>query len=123
MKLKLHEIELNSRNPEASKDFYHGLLGLPIGQDLEGLKVFDSGWPNVDIDASIHFPGQTLISFLVEDLEAFIAELKAKGVEVDEPKDTHLGMRSIMLTDPDGHKVAIQTPTDASPDWLKEMVK
>ena len=121
MKLKLHEIELNAKDPEASKMFYHGLLGLPIGTDLEGLKVFDAGWPNVDVDASVHFPGKVLVSFLVHDLDQYVAELRAKGVQVDDPKATHLGMRSIVLTDPDGHLVAIQAPTAESPDWLKKM--
>ena len=30
--------------------------------------------------------------------------------------------RAVILTDPDGYRVAIQTPTDASPPWLRAMV-
>ena len=123
MKLVLHEIELNAKDPEASKRFYHETLGLAIFQDQKGLKVFDSGWPGLDVDASIHFPGQASLSFLVQDLDGFVADLRAKGVQTPGPTPSHLGMRAVALADPDGHRVEIQSPTDASPDWLKKMVQ
>ena len=91
--------------------------------DQEGLKVFDSGWPGIDVEVSTHYPGKTSISFLVEDLDKFIAELKAKGVNVGAPYDTHLGMLAITLQDPDGHRIEIQCPTQKSPEWLKKMAK
>jgi catechol 2,3-dioxygenase-like lactoylglutathione lyase family enzyme len=123
MKIKLHEIELNAKDPNASKKFYHEILGLSVAVDQEGLKVFDSGWLGIDVDASTHYPDKTSVSFLVEDLDKFVAELKAKGVTIDAPYDTHLGMRAIALQDPDGHRIEIQCPTEQSPQWLKDMVK
>jgi catechol 2,3-dioxygenase-like lactoylglutathione lyase family enzyme len=123
MKIKLHEIELNSAKPEVSKEFYGTLLGLPVNVDQDGLKCFGSGLPGLDLDASVHFPGKTSISFLVNDIEAYAAMLREKGLEVDEPEDSHLGMRAFSLEDPDGHHVEIQSPTDKSPNWLKEMIK
>ena len=50
MGLKLHEIELNAKDSEASKRFYNDLLGVPVNIDQKGLKCFDSGWPGLDID-------------------------------------------------------------------------
>jgi catechol 2,3-dioxygenase-like lactoylglutathione lyase family enzyme len=123
MKIRLHEIELNARDPETSKKFYHDILGLGVAVDQDGLKVFDSGWPGIDVDASTHYPGKTSISFLVENLDQFIAELRAKGITADTPYDTHLGMRAITMQDPDGHRIEIQCPTQTSPEWLKGMVK
>ena len=123
MKIKLHEIELNANDPEASKRFYHDVLGIPINVDQEGLKCFDSGWPGLDVDASVHFPGKVSISFLVDDIDAFAKELRSKGIVVDDPDDSHLGMRAFALEDPDGHRVEIQSPTDKSPLWLRDMVK
>jgi catechol 2,3-dioxygenase-like lactoylglutathione lyase family enzyme len=123
MKIRLHEIELNANDPEASKRFYHDVLGISINVDQEGLKCFDSGWPGLDIDASVHFPGKVSISFLVDDIDAFAKELRAKGVSVDDPDDSHLGMRAFALENPDGHRVEIQSPTDKSPQWLKDMIK
>ena len=122
MKLKLHEIELNAKDPDASKRFYSDLLGILINVDQEGLKCFDSGWPGLDIDASVHFPGKISISFLVEDIDQFVNELRDKGVQVDDPDDSHLGMRAVVLEDPDGHRVEIQAPTDKSPEWLRKMI-
>jgi catechol 2,3-dioxygenase-like lactoylglutathione lyase family enzyme len=123
MKIKLHEVELNVRNPEESKRFYNEVLGIHINVDQDGLKCFDSGCPCLDLNASIHFPGKVSISFLVDDIGTFVKELRAKGVEVNDPTASHLGMRAFSLEDPDGHRVEIQSPTDASPDWLKNMVK
>ena len=123
MKIKLHEVELNAKDPEASKRFYNQILGIPINLDEEGLKCFDSGWPGLDIDASVHFPGVVSISFLVEDIDSFVKDLRAKGVEVDDPGNSHLGMRAFVLEDPDGHRVEIRSPTDKSPQWLKDVIK
>ena len=122
MKLKLHEIELDAIDPEASKKFYSDVLGLPVNRDQEGLKCFDSGWPGLDIDASVHFPGKLSLSFLVEDIDQFIKELRDKGIQVDDPSDSHLGMRAVSLEDPDGHRVEIQSLTEKSPEWLKKMI-
>jgi len=122
MDLKLHEIELYATDPEASKKFYHEILGLPVCVNEKGLKVFDSGWPYLDFDTSVHSPGKVSISFLVKDLDQFVEKLRAKGTEVEDPRDAHLGMRAVVLEDPDGHRIAIQSPTDASPDWLKGMI-
>jgi catechol 2,3-dioxygenase-like lactoylglutathione lyase family enzyme len=123
MKIKLHEIELSSEDPEASKNFYSGVLGLRVLQDHKGLKVFDSGWPSLDVDASVHFPGKVSISFLVEDIDQFVGDLRAKGIQVEDPTDGHLGVRAVALEDPDGHRIEIHSPTDESPDWLKDMLK
>ena len=122
MKIKLQEIELYAQDPEASKRFYAGVLGLPVDVDQEGLKVFDSGWPGLDVDASVHFPGKVSISFLVEDIDGFVREVRAKGIKVKDPKDTHLGMRQVAFEDPDGHRVAVQSATEKSPDWLRGMM-
>lgn len=123
MKLKLHEIELSAKNPEASKQFYRDVLGIPLALDEKGLKCFDSGWPGLDIDLSVHFPCKVSLSFLVADLDQFVQELREKGIQVEDPDDSHLGMRAVTLVDPDGHRVEIQTPSEKSPDWLLKMVE
>jgi len=123
MKLILHEIELNSKDTEAGKRFYRDLLGLPMAVNQEGLKVFDSGWPGVDLNISIHNPGQTTISFLVDDLDGFVTELKKKGCNVSNVYETHMEMRAIELEDPDGNRIEIQCPTEKSPKFLHEMLK
>jgi catechol 2,3-dioxygenase-like lactoylglutathione lyase family enzyme len=123
MKLKLHEIELFMKDQEASRRFYHEVLGIPVLHEHEGLITLDSGWKGLDMDASVHFPGKVSISFLVEDIDAFVKELRDKGVEIEDPKDSHFGMRAVTLEDPDGHRVEIQSPTDQSPQWLRDMTE
>jgi catechol 2,3-dioxygenase-like lactoylglutathione lyase family enzyme len=123
VKLKLHEIELNAKDPEASKMFYNDLLGLQVNVDQKGLKCFDSGWSGLDVDTSIHFPRRVSISFLVDDIDQFVRDLRGKGVLVDDPHGSHLGMRAMELQDPDGHRVEIQAPTERSPEWLKKMIE
>ena len=123
MKIKLHEIELSVKDPEVSKRFYNQVLGIPINVDQEGLKCFNSGSPSLDVDTSVHFPGKVSISFLVEDIDAFVKDLRSKGVEDDDPDESHLGMRAFALEDPDGHRVEIQNPTEKAPQWLKVMIQ
>jgi hypothetical protein len=81
-------------NPEDSKAFHGTLLGPSVNVDQDGLKCFGSGWPGLDLDASVHFPGKTSILFLVDDIDAYAAMLREKGLEVDEPEDSHLRMRT-----------------------------
>jgi catechol 2,3-dioxygenase-like lactoylglutathione lyase family enzyme len=121
--MKLHEIELPAKDPEASKHFYHELLGLPVRVDQQGLKVFDPGIGGLDFDTSNHNQGRVRIAFLVYDLDQTIAALRAKGLHILEPFDSHLGMRGIRLEDPDGNLVIIHAPTERSPEWLRSQAK
>ncbi len=105
LKLKLHEVELSVKNPEASKQFYRDVLDIPLALDEKGLKCFDSGWSGLDIDLSVHFSDKVSLSFLVEDLDQFVQELREKGIQVEDPGDSHLGMRAVTLVVPDGHRV------------------
>ena len=123
MRLILHEVELNAKNVESGKTFYHDLLELPVTVDQEGLKVFDSGWPGLDLNVSIHNPGKTMISFLIDDLDEFVKELKKKDCDVSDIYDTHLGMQAIELEDPDGNRIEIQCPTEKSPQYLHDIIK
>jgi len=91
--------------------------------DIKGLKVFHPGWDGLDFDTSVHFPGEVSISFLVADLDKFVEELRAKGIEVEDPGPAHLGMRATVLRAPDGTRISIQSPTEESEDWLKNLVK
>jgi catechol 2,3-dioxygenase-like lactoylglutathione lyase family enzyme len=63
------------------------------------------------------------ISFLGEDIDQFVNEVRGKGGQVEDPEDSHLGMRAVAWEDPDRHRVEIQAPTEKSPEWLKKMAK
>ncbi len=121
--MKLHEIGLFGRDPKASMEFYHDILGLDLHHHEPGLSVFGGGWPGIEIGACSGYPDRVHISFIVDDVDRLATQLRARGVEFEGPVDIHLDKRGITLTDPDGLRVLIQSPTEASPDWLKQMVK
>ena len=56
-------------------------------------------------------------------LVTFQVVRQPRGLGVDDPGDSHLGMRAFALEDPDGHRIEIQSPTEKSPQWLKDMLK
>jgi catechol 2,3-dioxygenase-like lactoylglutathione lyase family enzyme len=120
MKIRLQEIELGAISPDRSKDFYADILGLGISVDQPGLKVFNSGVDGVDFNLSTHIsPQATVVSFLTDSLREVMETLKAKGIVFSGPRASHLGMETIEFTDPDGHLVRVNQPTDASPSWMK----
>jgi hypothetical protein len=59
----------------------------------------------------------------VDDVDKLAERLGAKRIEFAGPVAIHLDNRGIMLRDPDGLCVLVQSPTESSPDWIKEMVK
>ena len=121
--MRLHEIGLYARDPKASRAFYHDTLGPELHHHEPGLSVFDGGWPGVEIGACSGYPDRVHISFIVDDVDELAEELRARGVVFEGPADIHLDKRGITLRDPDGLRVLIQSPTEASPDWLKQMVE
>ncbi len=106
MQLRLIEIELNTSNPEASKEFYCNLLGLTAIVDEDGLKVFGTGVPDLHLVKSDHF-APVSISFYTDDIGACIKELQTRGVEIVEMYGDPVS--ALVLQDPDGSRVEIKT--------------
>jgi len=121
--MKLHEIGLMAKEPTASKKFYHDILGLDLHHEEAGLAVFDGGWPGLEIGACSGYPDRVHLSFIVNDVDKLAEQLRARGIKFGGPGDVHLGKRAIVLADPDGLRVQVQSPTEASPSWLGEMVR
>jgi catechol 2,3-dioxygenase-like lactoylglutathione lyase family enzyme len=59
----------------------------------------------------------------VADIDAFVTEMRSKGMKIDDPEDSHLGMRAVSFEDPDGYRIEIQMPTEKSPEWLQRMIE
>ncbi|WP_049561905.1 VOC family protein [Nonomuraea sp. SBT364] len=77
------------------------MLKLP-GDPFVSLElVHDPARPVKDIGAVNHLVVQ------VDDLDAAIAELAAKGVTAEPPADLGEGMRTCWLTDPDGYRIEV----------------
>lgn len=118
----LHEIEILSSDPEKSKAFYQEILGLNVLTENKRLKVFDSGHPGLDLNASNHHNQKLSLSFLVKDINSFMRNLEQNGIPYKEPVIAHLGLYEIILEDPDGNRIAIHSPGDESPDWMKSIL-
>lgn len=121
MKIRLHEIELYSEDAKASRQFYKDILGLEVQHQIDGLNVFDSGWPGIDFDTSVHNKSKARIGFVVDSLEEFLNSIKGKNLKWAGPTQSHLGMNIIQLEDPDGNIVEVQEFTDQSPGFLKQL--
>lgn len=120
--IKLRELRLNVKDTQASKKFYNELLGIPIFTEQEGLLIFESGWPNLDIKSSIDSNDHFMVSFLVNDHSQILSRLSQDGFKPGDPVEIDHNMLAFRLKDPDGNRVEIQTPTEDSPDWLRGMV-
>lgn len=107
MKLRLLEIELYSKDPERAKEFYRDQLGLDLGIDKDGLKVFNPGIPGVDFDKSTHFPGRVSISFFTENVPECMETLTARGATILERYGNPVS--AIVLKDPDGCRIEIKS--------------
>jgi len=123
MKMKLHEIELGSGQPEASRSFYQEVLNLNPVHHHEGLTVFDPGQKGLDFNTANHHPsGEVSFSFLTDVLGPVEDRLREMGIPFSGPADNHLGMICIRFKDPDGFNIVINCPTSKSPDWLRNQL-
>ena len=102
-------------------------------RDVLGLKVEDWGGVVMSYDAPKHPPAVTvtaftetsammapsrrefMINFAVDDLDAFIARIKAKGVAVLKRDDSDPYGRFAWILDPDGTKIELYEPKPERP--------
>ncbi len=104
-----------SSDPKALEAWYRDVLGFEL-QDWGGsLLRYDAPghpefvvWTPFAADTK-HFqpsPREFMLNFAVDDLDAMLAELKAKGVEVLGRQDEDYG-RFAWIVDPDGTKIEL----------------
>lgn len=99
-------------NMAEARAFYEGVLGLTVKKDYEGKWVeYDVGGARLAITtmATERVPGAAggFVALEVDDLNAWVAELKARGVTlVVEPFETPFS-RMLVIADPDGNEVTL----------------
>ncbi|SKB31455.1 VOC family protein [Daejeonella lutea] len=119
MKVRFHEIEFGVEDTDRSANFYSNILGLKESVNLPKLKVFRTGNPGLDLNVSKHVsPKTTVISFLTDDIQEVIKKLQRENIIFRGPEESHLGMRAIEFTDPDGVIVRVNQTGKDSPEWL-----
>jgi predicted enzyme related to lactoylglutathione lyase len=100
-------------------EWYERLFGRPadvVAHETERLwTVTGSGWVYVVADPLR--AGHGLAAIVVDDLDAAVAELAARGIDVTSTEQVPDGGRKANLTDPDGNQVAlIEVPGQSGRD-------
>ena len=105
---------MRASDPAALGAWYRDCLGLDL--DEHGLWNPDAG-PTVfaTFESGTDYFGsraqQTMLNFRVRDLDAMIAQLRAKGANVDEDTQEMEGIgRFGWVTDPDGNRIELWQP-------------
>ena len=112
-------IFFRSKDPKALAAWYHDVLGVPIEPWGGAMLRYDApGHPPAVVWSP--FPQSTnymdpstrefMIDFAVDDLDAFLAKLKAKGVAVIKRDDSDPSGAFAWIMDPDGTKIELWQP-------------
>ncbi|CQR54788.1 VOC family protein [Paenibacillus riograndensis] len=117
MILSLNWITLRVRDLEASLNFYHGILGLPIERRFEsrGKQIVMLGTaeqPKVELiqanDQAVKPECGVSIGFEVKSLDEAIEYLKSRGIPVLRgPVTPNPQLRFFYILDPDGFEVQL----------------
>src|SRR5438552_2634121 len=105
---------------QAAKQFYTETLGLKAGDENPGGISFEAGGGSKVFVYPTEFAGTnkaTAAGFVIDDVEGVAAELKSKGVKLEQydlPGITREGdihvmgeMKAIWFTDPDGNIISV----------------
>jgi catechol 2,3-dioxygenase-like lactoylglutathione lyase family enzyme len=105
----------HSPNPQALSDWYRDTLGLKI-EDWGGAIIRSEGggpaygvWAPFNKDTGHFNPSQRefMINFAVDDLDAFLADLETKGIEVHDRQEMEGMGKFAWILDPDGTKIEL----------------
>ena len=108
---------LYSKNPEADRAFFRDVLAFPYVDVRDGWLIF--GLPPAEV--AVH-PGEQNdvheFYLMCDDVEAFIADMKSRGVECGEVHNQPWGMLTQIVL-PGGGKLGVYQPRHARPEPMK----
>jgi len=113
----VHHVSINVNDIAAAKAFYTEVLGFTERTDRPDFG-FGGAWLDVGaqqvhlIEAPMPEAKGQHFALRVDDLDAAVSELRAKGVQVSDPKPVGPG-RQAFLHDPCGNMVELNQPTPA----------
>ena len=115
--LGVHHVSINVRDAAESIEFYTGVLGLTARTDRPDFAIggawLDIGGQQVHlIEADV--PDNCGQHFAVEvtDLDAAVAELRERGVDVGDPSGVGTARQSFLF-DPSGNMIELHEPASA----------
>jgi len=94
------------RDRDAAFAWYERLLGAPAAfraHDDEAVWRVAGGWIYVVVDAER--AGRALVTVLVDDLDAQLAELAGRGIAAGRVETYGGGARKAVVVDPDGNEI------------------
>jgi catechol 2,3-dioxygenase-like lactoylglutathione lyase family enzyme len=109
-----------SKNPKALAAWYRDVLGIPLEPCGGATFHYDAtGHPPVVVwnafpEGEIYLaPSQRdfMLDFAVDDLDAFLTRLKAKGLTILKRDDSNPSGKLAWILDPDGAKIELWQPT------------
>ncbi|HEY4125426.1 MAG TPA: VOC family protein [Rhizomicrobium sp.] len=110
---------MKSKDPKALAAWYRDVLGLPIESWGGALLRYDApDHPHVMVwnafsDATDYMAPSTrefMLNFAVDDMDAFVAKLEAKGVKILKRDDSDPTGKFAWIMDPDGTKIELWQP-------------
>ena len=112
--LGVHHVSINVHDADAAIEFYTSVLGLTIRDDRPDFG-FGGAWLDLG-DQQVHLlevpvpddRGQHF-AIRVADLDAAVAEIRAKGVHIGDPGPVGAG-RQAFLHDPSGNMIELHQP-------------
>ncbi|WP_243455823.1 VOC family protein [Sphingosinicella sp. BN140058] len=119
-------IFVRSKDPKALTAWYRDVLGIRIEPFGRAMLRYDApGHPDVLVwggfkqDTTYMAPStrEFMINFAVDDLDAFLARLRSKGVAILQRDDSDPSGRFAWILDPDGTKIELWQP---KPDGVEQ---
>lgn len=108
---------VRSRDPDALRAWYRDMLGLDI-QDWGGAQFPPapgiSAWSAFRADTTYFAPSERefMINLRVDDLDALLADLRARGARVLDRREDSLDGQFGYVVDPDGTLLELWQPAD-----------
>ena len=103
----VHHVSINVRDAAESIEFYTDVLGLTMRSDRPDFR-FGGAWLDIGgqqvhlIEATVPSDRGQHVAIRVDDIDAAVAELRGRGVEVSDPKAV-ASNRQCFLHDPSGN--------------------
>jgi len=109
---KLETVFLWTRDFRAMRSFYHDVLGLAITYENPHFANLQGRGVSIALHAERerHSSGDNWhIEFLVDDIDAAVAELSRRGVVTDPIREESFG-RITTFRDPEGNEIGLEEP-------------
>ena len=118
-------IFFKAKNPKALAAWYRDALGLPVEAWGGAVLRYDApqhppvlAWNPFPESTDYFAPstGTFMINFAVDDMDAMLARLHARGIDVLKRDDSDPNGRFAWIADPEGNKIELWEPKRPAPD-------